>query len=619
MKNIKLVFVMLFVVVFGVSGQMQNPRFVSASLDFSLRDSVDQTGNLYITAWSQRPSLLTLVSADGSISLALSNENAGQTGQTFIYEYNSGLALQKTVQIPNERALLGAFTKDTEGNYYIFYAANAKSQNDVNMAMGKYDADGKKLLEYTLVANAPDSFSGIREPFNAGTCRLELSGDNLCVYFAREMFNGHQASYGFVLDKNTFERIDKGAATNDMEAPRRVMPYVSHSFNQYIVPVENGFVFADHGDAHPRAFGFSKWQTNDRTKRLKAFTFAGSIGANPTYAEMGGLAKTSTGFIFAGTNGGGANNPRNLFILTFPDDLSAITINQNITAYARDDGHVAHPKIAEIAPSADGTRRYILLWELMEFSTQSANSIVSDPTGYKSTWFILIDETGKALTGMTQMPEGVRLNMNDTLRYNPATGELCWAVNVGAKGFGIWAFNPDKPINAHVDVSMFDKPETAAESDFSYKIIGNAGQAQTVSITGYKGSIRNLIIPDTIQGLPVTEIASNAFIRAGIETVQLPKGLVTIADTAFWYCNITALDIPNGVISIGKQAFSFCRDLQTVSIPASIETVREFAFMDCPKLTTVTIDPACDMTLGYGAFDKCPALDAASKAVIGTY
>ena len=89
----------------------------------------------------------------------------------------------------------------------------------------------------------------IREPFAAGTCRVELSGSMLAVYFARQMFDGHQASYGFILDKDTFERVDTGAATNAQRTgSRSQMPYVSHSFNQFILPIEGGFLFADHVD-----------------------------------------------------------------------------------------------------------------------------------------------------------------------------------------------------------------------------------------------------------------------------------------------------------------------------------------------------------------------------------
>jgi len=33
-------------------------------------------------------------------------------------------------------------------------------------------------------------------------------------------------------------------------------PYVSHSFNQFILPVKDGFLYANHGDAAPRSFTF---------------------------------------------------------------------------------------------------------------------------------------------------------------------------------------------------------------------------------------------------------------------------------------------------------------------------------------------------------------------------
>jgi hypothetical protein len=248
----------------------------------------------------------------------------------------------------------------------------------------------------------------------------------LAVYFARIMFNGHQASYGFILNKDTFERVDKGATFNANYGGNMIMPYVSHSFNEFILPIDGGFIFADHGDAYPRGFTFAKFLNNGDTKRLHAFQFAGDVGENATYAELGGLAKTSTGYIFAGTYGYNARQSRNVFILTFDDDLSACSAPLWLTDYSTGTGHAAHPKITALDEG-----RYMVLWELCEFSTQPANQISSrDITGYKSTYMLIIDEQGKVLKPIEKVPD-LRLNMNDTLRYNPTSGKVYWSVNAG--------------------------------------------------------------------------------------------------------------------------------------------------------------------------------------------
>jgi hypothetical protein len=289
-----------------------------------------------------------------------------------------------------------------------------------------------------------------------------------------------------------------------------------------------------------------------------------------------------------------------------------------LTSYTKAEGHAAHPKITALDRG-----RYLVMWELCEYSTQSANAVVSDATGYKSAYMMIIDENGKPLSETKQLPAGVRLNMNDVLRYNKTTGAVHWAVSVGGKMFGVWSFHPDQSIdtlNAKIDVSVFDRPsEAEAEAEhFKYTVKGK-GESQTLTITKYSGPINNLIIPERINGIPVTVIGKNAFARSSVTTVVLPAGLKVIEDQAFWYSNITALVIPEGVESIGKQSFSFCKSLTAVTLPKNIQTIREFAFLDCPNLTTVTIPADSGMTLGYGAFDKCPKLDERSLSVIARF
>jgi hypothetical protein len=434
-----------------------SPDSVSWEVDYGIRDSVDNSGNKYISYQSWHPSVLTFVNDDGSVTVCTSAETEGtivnadgtvtiwssykkdgasNEATTYVYEYSAGLKEQKAINFQNELGQLGAFTRDPEGNYYFFYASNAAGRKDSeNMAMVKRDREGEKLKVYKLKATTPKSMDGIKIPFDAGTCRLELSGSLLAVYFAREMFSGHQASYGFVLDKDTFERIDTGAATHPMADGNTQMPYVSHSFNQFIVPCEGGFLFADHGDAYPRCFTFARFQRGGATKRLNAFTFPGRTGQNATYAEMGGLAKTPEGYIFAGAYGKDINTPRNLFIFTFNENLASPGAPSYLTKYTKENGHAAHPKITAL-----DSGRYLLLWELYSFSTQPANRVGRGPSGYLSTYMLVINDKGEPLSDVREL-KGVRLNINDTLRYNRHNGKAYWAVNSSASSLTLYALD----------------------------------------------------------------------------------------------------------------------------------------------------------------------------------
>jgi len=438
MKNI-LIAAFLFLssqsFIFALDDDNNTANLTSAriALDYAVSDSVDNYGNLYIRYHSFLPSVMTFVNSDGTVTVCTSDKNAKIT---YVYEFSADLIEQRMLSFNNELDSLGAFTKDSDGNYYFFYAFTASINSLENMAVVKYNSNGDKLNTYKLIANAPNSFGGVRIPFDAGTCRLEISGSMLAVYFAREMFNGHQASYGFVLNKDNFTRIDRGAATNaERIGSNTQMPYSSHSFNQFILPIDNGFIFADHGDAYPRSFTFAKFINGSNTRRVHAFTFPGSRGANATYAEMGGLARTSAGFIFSGAYGRLRENPRNLFILTFDENMNACSNPVYLTNYLRNDGHVGHPKMVSMN---DG--RYFLLWERFSYSTQAANLLAGGRTGYLSTYALIIDESGAAVSDIREIKD-IRLNMNDVLRYNSHNGKVYWAVNDSSRSITVYAMD----------------------------------------------------------------------------------------------------------------------------------------------------------------------------------
>jgi hypothetical protein len=122
-----------------------------------------------------------------------------------------------------------------------------------------------------------------------------------------------------------------------------------------------------------------------------------------------------------------------LFVLTFDEGMNRCSAPIYLTKYTRENGHAGHPKIAAL-----GEGRYLLLWEVFEFSTQSANTVGWGRTGYLSTYMLVIDEEGKAFSQPQEL-KGVRLNMNDTLRYNPHNKKVYWAVNDSSISITLYA------------------------------------------------------------------------------------------------------------------------------------------------------------------------------------
>lgn len=189
--------------------------------------------------------------------------------------------------------------------------------------------------------------------------------------------------------------------------------------------------------------------------------------------------------------------------------------------------------------------------------------------------------------------------------------------------------------------------------DWEYQIDETAN---TVTITGYSGSDGNLEIPETIQGKPVTAIASGAFANvSGIYGVSLPdnleeigvgafknaphlyevsfgEGLKVIDDFAFAGCErLNEMLLPEGLEVIGKGAFDSCYWLNYINVPSTVTTIGDYAFDGCYHLEKIELPdglkrigdytfygtliqsiniPDTVTEIGYGAFQWCERLES---------
>lgn len=150
----------------------------------------------------------------------------------------------------------------------------------------------------------------------------------------------------------------------------------------------------------------------------------------------------------------------------------------------------------------------------------------------------------------------------------------------------------------------------------------------TVKIIYYNGSEKDLIIPDEINGMPVsiigdrvfsgktftnlvipdsvTTIESEAFEYCKeLKTAQLGKGVTTIDTRAFYECsNLESINIPNGVKSIGNNAFANCTWLQSISVPDSVESIGDSAFSYCKALRTAVLGEGISQ-INRWTFNNC--------------
>ncbi|MBW7453883.1 leucine-rich repeat domain-containing protein, partial [Paenibacillus sepulcri] len=164
-------------------------------------------------------------------------------------------------------------------------------------------------------------------------------------------------------------------------------------------------------------------------------------------------------------------------------------------------------------------------------------------------------------------------------------------------------------------LSQVHYANAAEESDYSYTIDGDGA-----TITDFpRGAVVDIIIPDTLGGVPVTAIGDTAFYIIDLTSVVFPDSLKSIGNDAFGFNFLTSIDIPDGVTSIGERAFKdnlltsvdipdsvtsvgqevFSNNLITrVNIPDSLTSISDFAFRG-NQLTSVVIPDGVTSIGGY--------------------
>jgi len=138
------------------------------------------------------------------------------------------------------------------------------------------------------------------------------------------------------------------------------------------------------------------------------------------------------------------------------------------------------------------------------------------------------------------------------------------------------------------------KNKANPQVDFEYK-----AKKKKITITGYKGKRKNVVIPSKIDGLPVVAIAYSAFSNYHLIDSWLSNPFATFDTPAFDSNQLTNVVIPDSVTTIGKAAFAN-NQLTNVIIPDSVTTIDERAFAN-NQLTNIVI-PDSVTTIGERAF-----------------
>lgn len=122
-------------------------------------------------------------------------------------------------------------------------------------------------------------------------------------------------------------------------------------------------------------------------------------------------------------------------------------------------------------------------------------------------------------------------------------------------------------------------------SDFAYTADGGE-----VTITDYIGTSEHVLIPDTIDGLPVTALADKAFYEKHVTTVVVPDSVTEIGDLCFSGDNyLVSLTLPDGLAELSYGALESCYSLMDFELPKGLKTIGAGALQAIFYLTHLTI------------------------------
>ena len=185
------------------------------------------------------------------------------------------------------------------------------------------------------------------------------------------------------------------------------------------------------------------------------------------------------------------------------------------------------------------------------------------------------------------------------------------------------------------------------ESDGIY--ISSEPNESGVTITGYKGSDTDVVIPSEIEGHPVTTIDDYAFDECtNLKSITIPESVtkigviygvlftsncknltdINVDDKNEYYSSEDgvlfnkdksvllrypegkkgAYSIPDGVKTIDAYAFRNCEGLTSVNIPDSVTDIVSWAFSNCIGLTSITIPDSVRGSFGEYTFSGCSGL-----------
>ena len=192
--------------------------------------------------------------------------------------------------------------------------------------------------------------------------------------------------------------------------------------------------------------------------------------------------------------------------------------------------------------------------------------------------------------------------------------------------FDGWDYDFSTPITSNITISA------------KWLAIFNCSNGKITGLTSHGKTLREIVIPDSIDGVKITSIGYRAFYNCdSLTSIVIPDSVTSIGEDAFYDCgslnynvkgnlkylgnsenpylyladttsySITTATIDNNCKIISDSVFSACTSLTSVTIGNSVTSIGNYTFEHCRTLTNVTIGNGVT-SIGDWAFYSCYSL-----------
>lgn len=278
-------------------------------------------------AYGTPPDAVQYVEPNETLTVCINN-----TSNVNIFRLDKNYKVTRKLTIKKVFPLFCGFTGDGNGNYYILFGkANKEADKSKNLALRRYDYNGK----LTGSCDTGGSEYDVMVPLTSSTSRLTYVGGKIGIHMGRLYYKSsdglnHQGGVFIVVDTSVMKTTDAS-----------IYQTAGHSFDQRTLFYNEDFLTLDLADNYPRGFSLQKdkiskviftyktYMPNEKSpyRNLPAGKWSND---NNTYSDLGGVAADPRGYVVLGASEktldfkNSKKDTRNLFMLLVDKDFHKI-------------------------------------------------------------------------------------------------------------------------------------------------------------------------------------------------------------------------------------------------------------------------------------------------------